>query len=180
MGLEHDIGELWVRLERLESAVFRRQSSEASKDDRSHFELVVEVLRGANGRFLAASQIAFAAGIDAGAVRTILYSHKSQFRAAKVGPRRVKWRLENADAPTFGTSQEETALTAGDKYPGFQNMNSEAAAEITRLRARLAAWKAEAEAWRQADDCDPMVRGECIREAGERRAATDAIEKEKA
>lgn len=46
-------------------------------------------------------------------------------------------------------------------------------AEITRLRARLAAWKAEAEAWRQADDCDPMVRGECIREARERRAATD-------
>ena len=51
------------------------------------------------------------------------------------------------------------------------------AAEISRLRARLAAWKAEAEAWRQADDCDPMVRGECIREARERRAATDAIEK---
>ncbi len=86
----------------------------------------------------------------------------------------------------------------GDKYPGFQNLNTEAAAEITRLRAelafsenqrrmladaamklddRLAAWKAEAEAWRQADDCDPMVRGECIREARERRAATDAIEK---
>ena len=53
----------------------------------------------------------------------------------------------------------------------------DAAAEIARLRARLAAWKAEAEAWRQADDCDPMVRGECIREARERRAATDAIEK---
>ncbi len=50
-------------------------------------------------------------------------------------------------------------------------------AEIIRLRAELAAWKAEAEAWRQADDCDPMVRGECIREARERRAATDAIEK---
>lgn len=50
-------------------------------------------------------------------------------------------------------------------------------AEITRLHARLAAWKAEAEAWRQADDCDPMVRGECIREARERRAATDAVEK---
>ena len=51
------------------------------------------------------------------------------------------------------------------------------AAEISRLRDELAAWKAEAEAWRQADDCDPMVRGECIREARERRAATDAIEK---
>ncbi len=69
-------------------------------------------------------------------------------------------------------------LTANThKYPGFQNLNTEAAAEITRLRARLAAWKAEAEAWRQADDCDPMVRGECIREARERRAATNAIEK---
>lgn len=47
----------------------------------------------------------------------------------------------------------------------------------SREAARLAAWKAEAKAWRQADDCDPMVRGECIREARERRAATDAIEK---
>lgn len=72
-------------------------------------------------------------------------------------------------------------LTANlDKYPGFQNLNTEAAAEITRLRDELAAWKAEAEAWRQADDCDPMVRGECIREARERRAATDAVVKENA
>lgn len=62
-------------------------------------------------------------------------------------------------------------------YPGFENIKTEAAREIDRLRARLAAWKAEAEAWRQADDCDPMVRGECIREARERRAATNAIEK---
>lgn len=48
-------------------------------------------------------------------------------------------------------------LTANlDKYPGFQNMNSEAAAEIERLRARVAEleaqrdrWKAEAMAWRE-------------------------------
>ena len=40
-------------------------------------------------------------------------------------------------------------LTANlDKYPGFQNLNTEAAAEITRLRDELAAWKAEAMAAR--------------------------------
>lgn len=48
---------------------------------------------------------------------------------------------------------------------------------IESIKADRDRWKAEAMAWRQADDCDPMVRGECIREARERRAATDAIEK---
>jgi hypothetical protein len=50
-------------------------------------------------------------------------------------------------------------------------------AEITRLRLRLAAWKAEAEAWRLVDDRYPMTHSPVVREARERRAATDAIEK---
>ena len=43
--------------------------------------------------------------------------------------------------------------------------------------ARLAAWKAEAEAWRLVDDRYPMTHSPVVREARERRAATDAIEK---
>ena len=36
------------------------------------------------------------------------------------------------------------------KYPGFENMNTEAAAEITRLRAELAAAVAERDRLREA------------------------------
>ena len=115
----------------------------------------------------------------------------------------------------------------GDKYLGFQNLNTEAAAEITRLRekiaaaldqlpaiaanankltaeatrlrAELAAWKAEAEAWRDVNESAQTVRkltkqhgGGALVEAAmaqsqtalyralKARAATDAIEKEKA
>lgn len=68
----------------------------------------------------------------------------------------------------------------GDKYPGFQNLNTEAAAEITRLRARLAAWKAEAEAWREWYYNEPEVivnKPTLLQEAIKCVAATDAIEK---
>ena len=54
--------------------------------------------------------------------------------------------------------------------------------EITRLRAELAAWKAEAEAWRKwweapwtPDDSKADVLFDLVKVA---RAATDAIEKE--
>jgi len=36
-----------------------------------------------------------------------------------------------------------------DKYPGFENMNTEAATEIERLREEVKRWKAEAMAWRE-------------------------------
>ena len=54
------------------------------------------------------------------------------------------------------------------KYPGFENLNTEAAAEIERLRARVAEleadkaerdrWKAEAMAWREVNDTAQVVR----------------------
>lgn len=72
----------------------------------------------------------------------------------------------------------------GDKYPGFQNLNTEAAAEITRLRDELAAWKAEAEAARseRAAFFSKTMNYEDWQAASKRvqdaRAAADAIEKE--
>ena len=36
----------------------------------------------------------------------------------------------------------------GDKYPGFQNLNTEAAAEIERLRARGAELEAQRDRWK--------------------------------
>jgi hypothetical protein len=40
-------------------------------------------------------------------------------------------------------------LTANlDKYPGFQNLNTEAAAEIERLRARVAELEAQRDRWK--------------------------------
>ena len=54
----------------------------------------------------------------------------------------------------------------------------QAAAEIERLRAEVAALKHEIDGWRQWDDVDPQIKGECLREARERRIATDAARKE--
>lgn len=38
------------------------------------------------------------------------------------------------------------------KYPGFENLKTEAAREIERLREEVKRWKAEAMAWRKASD----------------------------
>ena len=74
------------------------------------------------------------------------------------------------------------------KYPGFENLNTEAAAEIERLRARVAEleadkaerdrWKAEAMAWRAWHD-DTSDRGtgwlmELTTNVDKARAANDA------
>ena len=40
-----------------------------------------------------------------------------------------------------------------DKYPGFENMNTEAATEIERLREEVKRWKREALAWRAWKKC---------------------------
>ncbi len=86
----------------------------------------------------------------------------------------------------------------GDKYPGFQNLNTEAAAEITRLRnlireeqeklrARLVVLKAELEAGREHDTMERepdediehwFARRDIARiKIKKARAAVDAIEK---
>ena len=59
-------------------------------------------------------------------------------------------------------------------YPHIETM----IAEIERLRAEVAALKHEIDGWRQWDDVDPQIKGECLREARERRIATDAARKE--
>ena len=72
----------------------------------------------------------------------------------------------------------------------FDEQIESLAAEITRLRLRLAAWKAEAEAWRQLYDMRPdddenfetfSARRDIARiKVAKARASTDAIEKEEA
>lgn len=37
----------------------------------------------------------------------------------------------------------------GDKYPGFENLNTEAAAEIERLRARVAELEKDRDSWKR-------------------------------
>ena len=62
----------------------------------------------------------------------------------------------------------------------FDEQIESLAAEITRLRLRLAAWKAEAEAWREWYYNEPEVivnKPTLLQEAIKCVAATDAIEK---
>lgn len=71
-----------------------------------------------------------------------------------------------------------------DKDPPVDGIDRMDAALIALLRTHAAALIAEARAakvlreevraWRQVHDCDPMVRGECMREAFARQRATDS------
>lgn len=115
------------------------------------------------------------------------------------GDVQYEWRQIMPDAAAEITLLREKIAAALDQLPAIAANANKLTAEATRLRAELAAWKAEAEAWRDVNESAQTVRkltkqhgGGALVEAAmaqsqtalyralKARAATDAIEKEKA
>ncbi len=61
-----------------------------------------------------------------------------------------------------------------ERYPGFRNLLTDATDEIESLRLQLSAERAEVEAWRAANDSEPINYSERLAEAIAARANTDA------
>jgi hypothetical protein len=80
---------------------------------------------------------------------------------------------------TLRTKAKDAAFWGDDAVVALSlEEANNAAAEIERLRAEVALLKNEVDGWRQWDDVDPQIKGECLREARERRIATDTARKE--
>lgn len=86
-----ELGELRLRIERLEGMLFKVTNRD--EDGRTHLQRVLDVLRNTPGEWLSASEIAQRATIDPGSARMILYTNREMFASVKISAGRVKWQI---------------------------------------------------------------------------------------
>lgn len=69
-----------------------------SMDARTHFDLLVEMMRTAPDRWWSVAELAEATGLTQSAIRTVAYTKNDAFEKDETRPKRIRWRLKETVA----------------------------------------------------------------------------------